>query len=115
MKMGSRLFPCAVVRASRIAATRVAIVTILCAGLANQCAAQVCAQLSGATFTENFNTLATSGSSNTAVPFAFAYIESGGLGDLTYAADNGSNSGANTYSYGTTGSTDRALGEITSA
>lgn len=47
------------------------------------------------------------------MPFEFAFVES--PGNLTYAADNGSTTAANTYSYGATGSSDRALGEITSA
>jgi hypothetical protein len=79
-----------------------------------QCAAQLCGQLSGVSFTENFNTLAASGAGNTSasVPPEFAFNES--PGNLTYAADNGSNASADTYSYGATGSADRALGEITS-
>jgi hypothetical protein len=81
---------------------------------ADRSAAQLCGQLSGVNFTQNFNTLATSGSSNQVPPGSeFAFVES--PGDLTYAADNGSSSTANTYSYGATGSTDRAFGEITSS
>jgi hypothetical protein len=76
---------------------------------------QLCAQLSGVNFTENFNTLSSTGSNNTSssVPSEFAFVES--PGNLTYAADNGSNATADTYSYGATGSSDRALGELTSA
>jgi hypothetical protein len=78
--------------------------------------AQLCGQLPEAgstTKTENFNTLSASGSSNTSVPSEFAFVES--PASLTYAADNGSNSAANTYSYGQTGSSDRAFGELTSS
>lgn len=112
--MGSRLFFGTFLPAFRLLATRVALVAILIGSSAseNDCLAQLCAQLSGVSFTENFNTLATSGSS-TAVPSEFNYIESGG--NLTYTADNGSSSTANTYSYGATGSSDRALGEVTSS
>jgi hypothetical protein len=79
--------------------------------------AQLCGHLpdNGSTAkTENFNTLPTSGSSNTnaSVPSEFAFVES--PGNLTFAADNGSNSAADTYSYGQTGSSDRAFGELTS-
>ena len=67
-------------------------------------AGQLCAQLSGVNFTENFNSLSGSGSNNTSssVPSEFAFVES--PGNLTYAADNGSNTAADTYSYGATGS-----------
>ena len=77
------------------------------------CSAQLCGQLSGVNFSQNFNTLATSGSNNT-LPngFEFAFNES--PGNLTYAADNGSSPSGDTYSYGSTGSSDRALGELTS-
>jgi hypothetical protein len=76
--------------------------------------AQLCGQLAGVNISENFNTLAASGSS-TVVPSGFNFIEAGAGGTLTYSADNGNNSAADTYSYGTTGSTDRAFGEITSS
>jgi hypothetical protein len=82
-------------------------------GSANPCQAQLCAQLSGFNFTENFNSLAASGSS-TSLPSEFAFVESGTAGNLTYSADNGAASTGNTYSYGSTGSSDRALGELTS-
>lgn len=88
---------------------------IVVANFASRCPAQLCAQLSGVNFSENFNSLPTSGSSNTSVPSEFHFVEAGAGGTLTFAADNGSNSAADTYSYGTTGSTDRALGEITSS
>src|SRR5690242_18476471 len=72
---------------------------------------QLCGQLAGVNFTENFNSLAISGNTNS-LPngFEFAFVKSSGLG---YAADNGSLSTANAYSYGTTGNFDRALGELT--
>lgn len=81
---------------------------------AERCSAQLCGQLSGVNFSENFNTLATSGSNNQLpIGFEFAFNES--PGNLTYSADNGSNSSGDTFSYGSTGSSDRALGELTSA
>jgi hypothetical protein len=76
--------------------------------------AQLCVPLTGG-HAENFNSLSSTGSSNTSVPFGFAFVESGASGNLTYAADNGSSTSGNTYSYGATGDTDRALGELTSA
>src|SRR3954464_15942670 len=86
-------------------------VLLTCVANVNRCAAQLCGQLSGVNFTENFNTLAATGSTTLPNSFEFAYVKSSGL---SYTADNGSTATANTYSYGTTGSTDRALGELTS-
>jgi hypothetical protein len=88
-------------------------VLLVCTANANRCAAQLCGQLSGVNFAEDFNSLSASGGTNS-LPnsFEFAFVKSSGLG---YAADNGSLSTANAYSYGTTGSTERALGELTSS
>ncbi len=102
-------------RHDRCALSLLAVVAVLLISLVNnnRCPAQLCAQLAGVNFTQNFNTLATTGSNNTVpVGSEFAFNES--PGNLTYAADNGSNSVANTYSYGAAGSSDRAFGEITS-
>jgi hypothetical protein len=77
------------------------------------CAAQLCGQFSGVNLSENFNTLITAGSSQLSNGFEFAFSEN--PGNLTYSGDNGSDSNGNTYSYGTTGSSDRALGELTSS
>src|SRR3954471_1960233 len=89
-----------------------AAVVLPCVANVNRCAAQLCAQLSGVNFTENFNTLAATGSAQLPNSFEFDFVKSSGL---SYTADNGSTSAANTYSYGATGSTDRALGELTSS
>jgi hypothetical protein len=79
--------------------------------------AQLCVQLNGGTYTQNFNTLAVSGSSNTSssIPIGFAFSESGTGNNITYAASDGSLSSPNTYSFGTGTNTDRALGEVTGA
>jgi hypothetical protein len=81
--------------------------------------AQLCGQIGSVstatpTLSENFNTLATSGGSNV-LPnsFEFAYVESGSSPNLTYAASDGSSATANTYSYGTGTTSERALGELT--
>ena len=79
--------------------------------------AQLCVQLNGGTYTQNFNTLAVSGSSNTSssIPIGFAFSESGTGNNVTYAASDGSLSTPNTYSFGAGTNTDRALGEVTGA
>src|SRR5262245_15916377 len=78
--------------------------------------AQLCVFLTGPSYLEDFNTLPTSGTSNNSnsLPQGWAFSEAGAGGTLTYTADNGSLSVGNTYSYGASGSSDRALGEITS-
>jgi hypothetical protein len=79
--------------------------------------AQLCVQLNGGTYTQNFNTMAVSGSSNVSstIPIGFAFSESGTGNNVTYAASDGSLSTPNTYSFGTGTNTDRALGEVTGA
>src|SRR4051812_30690234 len=53
--------------------------------------AQLCVQLNGGTYTQNFNTLAVSGSSNIAstIPIGFSFSESGTGNNITYAASDG--------------------------
>jgi hypothetical protein len=117
MKMSLRLFDWAALRAFSLLVTRAVVGAISYAWLAsdNQCAAQLCAQLSGVNFSQNFNTLATSGSNNTSLPSEFKFVEAGTSGNLTYAANNGSSTSGDTYSFGATGSSDRALGELTTS
>jgi hypothetical protein len=78
--------------------------------------AQLCVFLTGPAYIEKFDTLPTSGTSNNAnsLPQGWAFSEAGTGGTLTYTADNGSLSTGNTYSYGASGNSDRALGELTS-
>lgn len=65
---------------------------------------------------ENFDTLANTGTANpnTALPTGWGFVEAGTNANTTYAADTGAGTGGNTYSYGSTGSTERAYGELTS-
>jgi hypothetical protein len=115
--MGVRLFSPTRLRTFRFASVRWLFAALLLALVAsgNQCAAQLCAQMSGVNFSQNFNTLATSGTNNTSIPPEFKFVEAGGSGNLTYSANNGSSTTGETYSYGSTGSSDRALGELTTS
>src|SRR5436190_12892469 len=65
---------------------------------------QLLYQLNGFSYNQNFNSLPTTGSSNpsSSLPLEFGFNES--PGNITFAADNGSNSAGDTYSYGATGS-----------
>lgn len=78
--------------------------------------AQLCVFLTGPSYLEDFNTLPSSGTSNNSnsLPQGWAFSEAGTGGTLTFTADNGSLATGNTYSYGASGNSDRAFGELTS-
>jgi hypothetical protein len=67
----------------------------------------------GSPYTQNFNTLASTGTSST-VPTGWAFNESGSYANTTYTAGNGSGTAGDTYSFGATSSTERAFGGIQS-
>jgi Multicopper oxidase len=60
---------------------------------------------------QNFDSLASSGTSSV-VPAGWAFAETGTGANSTYTAGTGSSSTADTYSFGATGSTDRAFGGL---
>jgi len=63
--------------------------------------------------TVTFDDLALSGTNSLNIKGCYL-LETGGSANLTYNADNGSLATGNTYSYGTSASTDRALGSLAS-
>lgn len=65
------------------------------------------------TYSENFNTLASSGTSSS-VPTGWAFNESGSGADATYAVSTGSSTGGNTYSFGAASNPERAFGGLQS-
>src|SRR5581483_4342455 len=67
----------------------------------------------GVTYTQDFNTLAGSGSSS-ALPPGWAFVESGANANTTDTAGSGASTTGNTYSFGSTGSSERALGGLQS-
>ena len=67
----------------------------------------------GGVYEQNFNSLAASGTSSD-LPDGWSFVESGDRADNTYTADDGRSNTADTYSYGSDGDTDRALGSLTS-
>jgi len=74
-----------------------------------------CVSLTGTTYTQDFNTLATSGTADvTTLPTGILFLEANTNANTTYVADGGTGTAGNTYSYGTGTDTDRALGELTS-
>lgn len=68
----------------------------------------------GTSVSENFNSLANSGTTNSTVPAGWAFLETGSNGNTTYAAGIGSDNGGNTYSFGAMSATDRAFGGLRS-
>jgi hypothetical protein len=77
--------------------------------------AQPCVSLTtpGAAYTQNFNTLASAGSSSV-VPPGWAFSESGANANATYTAGTGSSNAGDTYSFGAGGSGERAFGGLQS-
>ena len=83
-------------------------------GLAHPVRAQVSIPATGTAVSQNFNGLASSGTSS-ALPTGWVMLEQGSGANLTYAADNGGTSTGNTYAYGPNANSDRALGTLRSA
>jgi hypothetical protein len=63
------------------------------------------------TYKQNFDSMASSGSSST-LPNGWYLYETGSLANSSYSADSGASSTGDTYSYGHKGSSDRALGAL---
>lgn len=69
--------------------------------------------LTGTTYTENFDTLASSGTSST-LPNGWVISESGTNANAAYTAGTGSSNAGDTYSFGAASSSERALGGVQS-
>ena len=67
----------------------------------------------GMAATENFDTLASSGTSSTTPP-GWGFAETGTNAGATYSAGTGSTSAGDTYSFGAAGSAERAFGGLLS-
>ncbi len=77
--------------------------------------AQISITGSTMTYTQDFNTLDTGGSTNTNMPAGWSFYEwSGTSVNATYRGNNGSLNTGDTYSYGATQNTERALGSLCS-
>src|SRR5512145_1850591 len=70
----------------------------------------------GSAYTQDFNTLAISGTTNTTLPTGWFLTEQGGgaRDNEAYGADNGASNTGDIYSYGSTGSDERAFGALRS-
>ena len=87
----------------------IAAIFFLCLPLKNFC--QI--SLTGGTYQQDFNTLATSGTSST-LPSGWLFLETGTNANTLFTAGTGSSNTGDTYSYGNAGSSDRALGGLLS-
>ena len=67
----------------------------------------------GSAYTQDFDTLASAGTSSV-VPPGWAFVETGTGANGLYTAGTGSSNTGDTYSYGAAGSTERALGALRS-
>lgn len=67
----------------------------------------------GTPVTENFDTLANTGTSSL-MPAGWAFLEAGTNANLLYTAGTGSGTGGDTYSFGAASNTERALGGLQS-
>jgi hypothetical protein len=67
----------------------------------------------GGSYTEDFNTLASSGTSSS-VPLGWAFLETGTNANTFYTAGTGSSNTGDTYSFGAASSTERAFGGLQS-
>lgn len=68
----------------------------------------------GASYAQDFNGLAATGTANTALPTGWAFGESDSNANAAYRAGTGSDNTGDTYSFGAAGSGDRALGGLRS-
>ena len=67
----------------------------------------------GVPYTQNFNTLASTGTSST-LPTGWTFSETGSNANGLYATGTGSSNTGDTYSFGSSGSSERALGGLRS-
>jgi hypothetical protein len=68
----------------------------------------------GVAYTQDFNTLATTGTTNASLPLGWDLSESGTNANTTYRADTGAGNTGDTYSFGASGNTERAFGGLRS-
>lgn len=94
---------------------RTSLVSVLFAAAVPPLAAVTITQFN-VTYSENFDTLAQSGSANSVLPADWSVLETGSSANGTYAAGSGTSGTGNTYSFGLAPSLeDRALGAVRSS
>ena len=91
----------------------VASVLIIVCQVAPAAAQTISLTTMGTAYTQNFDTLASTGTSSV-VPAGWAFGETGTAANTTYTAGTGSSATGDTYSFGALGSSERALGALRS-
>lgn len=76
--------------------------------------AQVQLTAGSLSYSQNFDTLASSGTTSTALPQGWALFETRTNANASYGISDGNSNAGNTYSFGKAGSTERALGSLRS-
>jgi len=66
----------------------------------------------GTSYTQDFNTLANTGTTNTIVPTGWDFYDTGTNANTTYRGGTGSDNAGDTYSFGVTNSSERAFGML---
>ena len=94
------------------------LISLLPPGLGGARMAQAAGAISlttlGGAYTQDFNTLASTGTANTVVPLGWDFAESGTNANTTYRAGTGSDNTGDTYSFGAASNTERAFGGLRS-
>jgi len=90
------------------------VVSVVSIALPAQAAGSVSLTAFGTAYTQDFNSLASSGTANTAVPTGWDFSESGTNANTTYRAGTGSDNTGDTYSFGAASNTERAFGGLRS-
>jgi hypothetical protein len=111
---GAAVIPPVFRRLRVLLATMLLVATILPFGVAPAAAAGSVSILTfGDTYTEDFDTLAATGTSGI-VPTGWEFAEAGTNANTSYTAGTGSSNTGDTYSFGASGSPERALGGLQS-
>lgn len=94
----------------------VILLAVAASGTTTAAAAAISINTFGSAYTENFNTLASSPDAGTSslVPTGWYFSESGTNANTTYRVGAGSNNTGDTYSFGASGSPERAFGTLLS-
>lgn len=99
---------------------RTGLVAVMVALAATRAAQAQTINLTGSTYTQNFDNLFTTVPANnttapaSTLPTGFSFVESGTNANTTLRVDNGSSGTGDTYLFGATGSNERALGSYAS-
>ncbi len=87
---------------------------LLCCLSASALFGQISLTTPGSPYTQDFNSLANSGTTASDVPAGWAFLETGTNANNTYGIGTGSSNAGNTYSFGAASNTDRAFGGLLS-